>query len=162
MANTRIYSLLIVILVIVASCGKHDNKSQSNANAASADPSPNAQAVEIGNLLKAKGIPLTPEVLNSTDAFKGIMPDNTNQKAGILSDATTWTDTADISITVFDSEQHRKEARARIEKVPGTTYYAECGGIQIIFTPDQSKPNKEVERQAKKTVEILKAAYGCK
>jgi|ERR1051325_9497824 hypothetical protein len=149
-------------LSALTSCGARNNNSQSNANTTASEPSPNGQAVEIGNLLKDKGIPLIHEVVNTTDSFKDIIPGFTNETAGIISDARTWTEAADITITVFNSVQHRKEARARMEKVPARTYYAECGVIQVAFMPDGSNPNKEAERQAIKTVSILKSAYNCK
>lgn len=163
-------SLLLVVICWLLLCGcaapkpqaksKNTNVENKNESVAVATQNDSPNAVAIGNLLKEKGIPLTYEVSDSTNTLEGIGGDNA--KVGIISDAATATNIADISITVFDSVQHRNEARARVEKLGGTTYYAECGVIQVSFMPDNFTPNKEAERQAKKTLEILKATYGCK
>ena len=114
-------------------------------------------AVEVAEALKASGVPLSYDI---TPADGVIKP---SPSAGILSSANTATDSADISVTVFQSPQHRREAIERQEKVqPGFAQHAECGPIKVDVMDGrtQGAAPPHVVDLAKQVRAVLETRYG--
>jgi hypothetical protein len=167
---------MVASVVLVLACDSSNRQSNSaSTNSPVAQPASSDKtlptATEIGEVLKAEGIPFTYDVTDTTGALAFLKgPD-----VGIVSEAKTATATMDVDITVFRSIDSRRQARARLDTMnaklhadeargfgalPSIEYYAECGTIMVIFQPD-FKARKLANAQATKAQAILQKHYKC-
>ena len=166
---------MLLVLILLTACQKEKALQSHPAPPRQAQNQPHA--VEIAGVLKAAGIPFLSEsngVQLPLDGSPGtsISMLEVNNPVGILSEATTATTNADISIIVFSSREKLKEAQKRVAAMDHRTqrdkdlnlgltdYEVNVGCINVTLTPDKGKPNETVRKYAEAIEKILKQKYG--
>jgi len=170
-------TIMLLLLILLAACQKEKGLQSQPAPAAPPQAEKQPSAMEIAGVLKAAGIPFLSEyngVQFPIDGSPGTSVSMlaVNNPGGILTEATTATANADISIIVFSSREKLKEAQKRVEAMDHrtqrdkdlnlglTAYEVYVGCINVTLTPDKGKPNKTVSQYAEAIKKILKQKYG--
>jgi len=131
----------IVLALGLVNCGGSEPPSSAPPSTGTPATNTHPTAKEVAIALKRAAVPFLDELGGAPLPVSDIDVGKTHPvAAGILSDATTATEVASVSITVFTTREKLEQARGRVQKVNeqihDTSYFADFGCTEVMLSPD--------------------------
>lgn len=145
---------VFAVVALLAGCGGSSAEQGSEAMTATTGTNTAApEATTVAKELKAQGVAISYPV-TELDTSEDLGP-------GMQSTVATATNHSDIKIEVYDSAEHRNDARLALIDLPGKppVFVAQCGPI-LVYIPEVESDAAPQRQERKKIQGALEASYG--